>query len=104
MNKDHETFKFVEPIFSFVPSIGISEIIDLPNSFSQQWQNNYLIASLNNKALFRVRFDKKYSKVTYFERIFIGKRIKDLKYHKKLNIILLAQQYDGTLGILSKKF
>ena len=101
LSKDHKKNNFIEPIYSFLPSIGISEIINLPNVFSQHWKNNFIISSLNNKSLFRIRFDDKYSKVTYSEKIFIGKRIRDLKYYSKLNIILLAQEYDGTLGILS---
>jgi len=100
-SKDHKNNGFIEPIFSFIPSIGISEIINLPNSFSQHWQNNFILSSLNNNSLFRIKFDDKYSKVIYSERIFIGKRIRDIKYYNKLNIILLAQEYDSTLGILS---
>ena len=100
LSKDHKNNNFIEPIYSFLPSIGISEIINLPNSFSQHWQNNFILSSLNNKSLFRIKFDDNYSKVIYYERIFIGKRIRDIKYYKKLNIILLAQQYDSTLGIL----
>jgi hypothetical protein len=99
--KDHKKNNFVEPIYSFLPSIGISEIINLPNTFSQHWQNNFIISSLNNKSVFRIKFDEEYSKVIYSERIFIGKRIRDIKYYNKLNIILLAQQFDSTLGILS---
>ena len=38
---------FQEPIFAFVPSIGISEIIKVPNDFNKNWQNNFLVASLN---------------------------------------------------------
>ena len=99
--KSHELFDFKEPIYSFIPSIGISEIINLPNTFSNHWQNNFILASLNNKSLFRIKFDKNFEKIIYMERIFIGKRIRDIKFYKKLNIILLAQQYEGKLGILS---
>ena len=49
--KSHLENNFQEPIFSFVPSIGISEIISLPNSFNTKWQNNFLISSLNGKSL-----------------------------------------------------
>ena len=31
--KNHDEFNFVEPIFSFVPSIGISEMIKVPENF-----------------------------------------------------------------------
>ena len=103
LDKNHEKNNFIEPIYSFVPSIGISDIIKLPNLFSPYWENNFILASLNNKSLFRLKFDDKYSKIIYYERIFIGKRIRDVKYYRNINAILLAQEYDGTLGILFNK-
>ena len=99
--KNHELYGFVEPVYSFIPSIGISEIINLPNTFSHHWQDNFILASLNNKSLFRIRFNKDFEKIIYMERIFIGKRVRDIKFYKKLNVILLAQQYNGRLGIIS---
>ena len=39
--KSHKNYNFTEPIFSFVPSIGISEIIAIPNNFSKYWKNNF---------------------------------------------------------------
>jgi hypothetical protein len=98
--KNHKLYGFKEPIYSFIPSIGISEIIHLPDTFSKHWKNNFILASLNNKSLFRIKFDNKFTKIIYMERIFIGKRIRDIKFYNKLNIILLAQQYEGRLGII----
>ena len=40
--KNHNKNGFEEPIFSFIPAIGISEIIKLPNNFSNLWQDNFL--------------------------------------------------------------
>jgi hypothetical protein len=103
-DKNHELNNFKEPIFSFIPSIGISEIINLPNSFSKNWQNNFLMASLKNESLYRIRFDSKFSRVIYMERIFIGEMIRDIKYYSKLNIILLNEaNRSGKIGILSVK-
>jgi len=103
-DKNHELNNFKEPIFSFIPSIGISEIINLPNSFSKNWQNNFLMASLKNESLYRIRFDSKFSRVIYMERIFIGEMIRDIKYYSKLNIILLTEiNRNGKMGILSVK-
>jgi len=53
--KNHKINNFEEPIFSFIPSVGISEIIKLPNNFANFWQNNFLIGSLNKKILYRVK-------------------------------------------------
>jgi hypothetical protein len=99
--KNHHDYDFTEPLFAFVPSIGISELIKLPNNFSKTWENNYLISSLNGKSLFRVKFDKKYTRVIFFEKIVIGQRIRDLKYNKKMNVIFLALENNGDLGMIT---
>ena len=83
-----------------MPSIAISELIKLPNNFSIIWENNFLISSLNGKSLFRIKFDKNYNRVIFFERIVIGQRIRDLKYYKKMNAILLALENNGELGVI----
>ena len=44
-------FGFEEPIYSFVPSIGISDLILIPKKFSLAWENNFFIASLIVKNL-----------------------------------------------------
>jgi len=93
---------FEEPIFAFVPSIGISEIIKLPNNFSDNFVDNFFVSSLNGRSLYRIKFNENYTKVIFNEKIFIGERIRDLKYYSKMNIILLALEEKGKLGILSK--
>ena len=61
--KSHMINNFNEPVFSFVPSIGISQIIKVPNTFSKYWNDNYLVASLNSRSLYRVKFDSDYKKI-----------------------------------------
>ena len=99
--KNHIDHGFEEPIFSFIPAIGISEIIKLPNNFSDNWQNNYLIGSLNGKHLYRVKFDNDFSKIIYHERIFLGDRIRDLIYNNQSKEIYLSLELKGELGIIS---
>ena len=99
--KEHSSLGFEEPIFSFIPAIGISEIIKLPNDFSNFWVDNYLISSLWGQSLFRVKFGENYNKILFHEKIFIGQRIRDLIYHKKLKAILLALEEFGELGIIT---
>lgn len=98
--KNHADFNFNEPIYSFVPSIGISEIIKVPENFSKYWINNYLITSLNGRSLYRVLFDKSYSKIIYSEKIPIGERIRDIKFIPQINSFILALEESGSLGIL----
>ncbi len=98
--KDHKKYGFIEPIYSFVPSIGISAIIKVPDSFDEYWQDNYLIASLYGNSIYRVKFDNKYTKILFSEKIFIGERIRDIKFYK--NLIILSFERGLNLGILKK--
>ena len=59
--KNHDGFN--EPIFSFVPSIGISQIIKLPNSFNPKWENNYLLSSLAGNSIYRIKFSENFDKI-----------------------------------------
>jgi len=97
--KNHSNFNFIEPIFSFVPSIGITEIIKIPNEFSKYWQNNYFVSSLGTN-LYRVRFDKKYSKILYFEKIPIGESIRDIIYIPKIKAFALSLTGSGSIALI----
>ena len=100
--KSHSKFNFEEPIYAFVPSIGISQIIKVPQSFSPKWQDNYLITSLRALSIYRVKFDKNYSRIITMEKIRIGKRIRDIAYNKKYNSFLLAlENENGSVGFIN---
>ena len=92
---------YEDPIFSYVPSSGISELIKLPNSFAKKWQDNFLISSLNGRSLYRVQLNNEFNKIFYSEKMYIGERIRDIKYYEKKNLVLLALEETGSLGILS---
>ena len=98
--KSHSDSGFIEPVYAFVPSIGISQIIKIPNSFSNLWQNNYLLSSLNDQSLYRIKFNKNIDGILSMERIYVGSRIRDLKYFKKANVFILALEDQVELGIL----
>lgn len=97
----HSNFGFNEPIFSFLPSIGISEIIKIPNDFLTNWVDNFIICSLNKGSLFRVKFDNDFSKILFKEEIFVGKRIRDIKYISEEKKILMALENRAEIGVLS---
>ena len=62
-----------------------------------------MLASLNGKYLYRVKFDDDYNKIIYYEPIYIGDRIRDLIYNKDSKKILLALELEGTLGIITNQ-
>ena len=88
--KNHRENGFIEPIYSFVPSIGINQIIKIPESFSKFWQNNFLVTSLEGRKIYRILFDKDYEKLIFHEKIYIGKRIRDIIFIKEFNVFLLS--------------
>ena len=52
----------------------------------------------------RIKFsDQNYDKVIYVEKIFIGERIRDIKYSINQNLIVLALEDTGIVGILDIK-
>jgi hypothetical protein len=99
--KSHEDNSFVEPIYSFVPSIGISEIIRLSNNFSTLFQNNFILTSLFDRSIYRIKFDNSFNKILFKEKIYINERVRDIKYSNELSVVLLALEEKGELGILS---
>ena len=84
-----------------MPAIGISEIIKLPNNFSDYLQDKFIVSSLNGRSIFFVNFDKNHNRVIYLEKIFLNERVRDLKYDLKNKNILLAFEENGEIGILS---
>ena len=98
--KSHENNNFEEPVFSFLPSIAISRIIKIPDDFSEIWKDNFLVATLNAKSIFRIKLDKSCKRIIYFEKIYIGSRIRDLRLSLDGNKIYLALENTGSVGVL----
>ena len=96
--KNHDENGFIEPIFSFTPSIGIGQIIKVPDKFSEHWKNSYLVASLAGKVIYRVSLDKNLTKINYYEKIFIGKRVRDMRYIEEYDVFVLALSGSRDVG------
>jgi hypothetical protein len=101
--KEHKKHGFKEPLFVFSKALGISELIHISNNFSSFWIDNFLISSLWGQSIYRMKFDDNFQKTIFFEKIYIGQRIRDMKYHNKLNVILLALEETGEIGIITNK-
>jgi cytochrome c2 len=67
---------YVRPVYAWVPSIGISDLVAVQDSAFERWRNDLLIASLRGRQLWRVRVEE--GRVVYAEPIFIGERIRDI--------------------------
>ena len=64
--------------------------------------NIYLVSSLYGRSIFLVKFDEKFTKVIFSEKIFLNERVRDLKYIVDKKIILMAFEENGEIGILKE--
>ena len=101
--KSHKQFGFTEPIYSYIPAIGISELTRLPNDFSNFFENVFIITSLYGRSIFLTKFSDNFERIIFLEKIFLNERIRDIKYFTKSKYILLAFEENGELGLLTKK-
>lgn len=83
----HNMSSYIGPTFSWVPSVAIG---DLACPLTTQGSNEYWIlgATLKDQSIHKVLFNNKH--VIYDERIFLGERIRDLKFDFKTNLGFLA--------------
>ena len=88
--KSHKENGFVEPLKSFQPAIGISEIVGLGD-------NNYVVSSMKDMSLYFFELNKK-NQIENIERIEIGERIRDLIYNQ--NKIFLFLEDSASIGII----
>ncbi|MEX1258231.1 MAG: PQQ-dependent sugar dehydrogenase [Gemmatimonadota bacterium] len=74
LSRNHGPYE--EPRYSWVPAVGISNLIELGGEQFPGWEGDLLAASLNGQSLFRIRIRE--GRVIYMERIVIGGRLRDL--------------------------
>ena len=67
---------FAEPYYSWVPSIGVSSVLVMHGTQFKLWDQDLLIASLKDGALYRARVRN--SRIVMMERIPFGRRIRDI--------------------------
>ena len=80
----HETF--TDPVFAFIPSIGISALAQVEN-FSPAWDGDFLIASLKDAHLYRMRIRD--NRVMMSERVWVnGQRIRYVLSHSDGRILI----------------
>lgn len=90
--KSHKDYKFIEPLKYFVPSIGISQIVELD-------EKKYILSSLKDKAIYTFLLNDK-NKIVKFKRIEVGERIRDMVYNKKLNKVFLFMEDTASIGLI----
>jgi aldose sugar dehydrogenase len=67
---------YQQPVFAWVPSIGVSNVIRLEQDRFPAWKGDLLVGSLHGHSLFRLRLLDQ--RVVFSEPIDIGERIRDV--------------------------
>ena len=101
--KNHSNYGFEEPIFSFVPSVGLSQIIDVNDNFNKKWKNNLLLTSLKGSSIFRLSMSEDYSRIISKERIIVNERIRDIVYDQDKRSFYLLLEDSKSLAIIKSK-
>ena len=109
-----EHSNFTPPIFSWAPSIGVSQLVLIPknSNFNKNLQGNLLVSSLKDLSVYSLKVELKpngsFSRILYSERIYIGHRIRDMENYNG-RIILSTDSgeiifLDGISGDLNGSF
>ena len=74
------------PVFAWIPSIGVSNLLVIDDPSLPHWQGDLLIGSLKAKTLFRMRvYD---GRAVFVETIDVGERVRDLILGNDGSIVL----------------
>ena len=89
--KSHSEHGFIEPLKSFNPSIGISEIVKVK-------QNRYVVSSLKDKSLYFFELNEQ-KKIINLNRIEVFERVRDLRFYN--NQLYLFLEDTASIGIIN---
>ena len=87
----HIEHGFIEPLYSFVPSIGISEIVKIE-------PNKYVIGSLRDKSLFFFELNEK-KQIINLDRVEVGERVRDLRFNN--DQLYLFMENTASIGVIN---
>ena len=89
--KSHGEYGFIEPLKSFVPSIGISEIV-------KTGKNKYVLSSLGNKSLYFFELNKK-KQIINLNKVEVFERVRDLRFNN--NQLYLFMEDTASIGVIN---
>ena len=87
----HIEHGFIEPIKSFVPSIGISEIVKIE-------PNRYVVSSMIDKSLYFFELNKQ-KKIINLNRVEVFERVRDLRFNN--NQLFLFMEDTASIGVIN---
>ena len=99
--KSHIKYGFVEPFKYYVPSIGISQIVYLPNKLNLDGKKYLFISSLRAGSIYVIKINDKFNKILDEDRIYFNeKRIRDIEYDKENKVFFLIFDFVPSISVL----
>ncbi len=89
--KSHIEHGFIEPLKSFVPSIGISEIVKIE-------QNRYVVSSMKDKSLYFFELNEQ-KQIININRVEVFERLRDLRFNNKK--LYLFMEDTASIGVIN---
>ena len=90
---------FKKPLFTWTPSIAVSQGVEYNNSYFEKFKNNLIVGSLGGMSLLRIYLSDD-NKIINKERIMIDERVRDLAISNDGKILVYTDS--GNLMELSK--
>ena len=82
---------YVAPVFSWVPSVGVSGLIRVRGALFGSWNGDFLLGTMVGQRLLRVRVED--GAAQFVESVLVNERIRDLIEDRLGRIILLTDSY-----------
>ena len=89
--KSHSEHGFIEPLKSFVPSIGISEIVKVK-------ENRYVASSMKDKSLYFFELNEQ-QEIFNLNRVEVFERVRDLRFFE--NQLYLFMEDTASIGVIN---
>ena len=99
--KSHEKFGFIEPFKYYVPSIGISQMVYMPNNLNPDGAKYLLVTSLRAGSIYVIKINDEFNKIIDEDRLFFSqRRIRDIEYDEENNVFFLIFEFTPSIGVL----
>ena len=99
--KSHVKYGFIEPLKYYVPSIGISQMVYMPNNLKFEDGKYLFVSSLRAGSIYIIKINDKFNKILNEDRIYFAEqRIRDIEYDKENNVFFLLFEYTPSIGVL----
>ena len=99
--KSHAKYGFIEPFKYYVPSIGISQMVYMPNNVNLDGEKYLLVSSLRAGSIYVIKINDKFDKILDEDKIYFPqRRIRDIQYDQENNVLFLLFEFTPSIGVL----